>query len=73
MVLVRLGAILINDHISSPGVFAEPLYQMLQKDGAIEFMDFANAIGIISKGNLNSRLAMLLRMFGKPLGATVLF
>jgi hypothetical protein len=62
-VLNKEQFVAIIKRITPWGVFAEPMYNMLQSDGEISFHSFANIVGVICRGSLNSRLAMLLRMF----------
>ncbi|EGD78656.1 hypothetical protein PTSG_11761 [Salpingoeca rosetta] len=47
-------------------VFADAMYTLLHKEGPVNFVSFTNALGIVCRGSLNSRLVMLLRMFETP-------
>jgi hypothetical protein len=46
------------------GDFADAMYDLLKRDGAVNFQAFANIIGVVCNGSLNARLVMLLRLFG---------
>eukprot|EP00049_Salpingoeca_infusionum_P003950 m.73001 g.73001 ORF g.73001 m.73001 type:complete len:1142 (+) comp12353_c0_seq2:293-3718(+) len=52
--------------ISYWGPFADTLFSFLIEEGPIDFKRFADVMGVIANGCLNSRLVMLLRMFETP-------
>lgn len=45
-------------------MFGDALYDLLSQEGDVDFTAVSNAVGVICRGSLNSRLVMLLRMFG---------
>ena len=40
------------------------MYNLLASEGPLNFTSVANLIGVVCRGSLNSRLIMLLKMFG---------
>jgi hypothetical protein len=57
----------MSDIVSDPGVFSPAMYKLLVSEGPINFTSVANLIGVVCRGSLNSRLIMLLKIFGKIL------
>lgn len=51
---------------TSTGVFSDRLFDLLAREGEVDFTAVANVVGVICYGSLNSRLVMMLRMFGMP-------